>query len=125
MTYRTSREHFRRLVEETLRELPEEFLEYFTNIMVMVEDYPGRQEARKMDIPGDELLGLFSGTPYPSKGGFFNVPNPYPDTIILFKRNIENICSTEGELIEEIRKTLIHEVGHYFGLSEEDLRSYE
>jgi predicted Zn-dependent protease with MMP-like domain len=125
MTYRTSREHFNRLVEETLAKLPEEFLEYFTNVMVMVEDYPSRKEARKMDIPRDELLGLFSGTPYPSRGGFFNVPNPLPDTIILFKRNIERICATEGELIEEIRKTLIHEVGHYFGLSEDALRSYE
>jgi predicted Zn-dependent protease with MMP-like domain len=125
MTYRTSRKHFERLVEETLRELPEEFLEYFTNITVMVEDYPSRKEARRMDIPRDELLGLFSGTPYPSKGGFFNIPNTFPDAIILFKRNIESICSTERELIEEIRKTLIHEVGHYFGLSEEDLRSYE
>ena len=123
--YRTSREDFERLVEEALRELPGEFLGYFTNITVMVEDYPSRKEARRMDIARDDLLGLYSGTPYPSKGGFFSIPNPFPDTIILFKRNIERLCATEEQLIEEIRKTLIHEVGHYFGLSEDDLRSYE
>jgi predicted Zn-dependent protease with MMP-like domain len=48
-----------------------------------------------------------------------------PDEIILFQKNIENICPTEEDLIEEIRLTLVHEVGHYFGLSEEVLRQYE
>jgi predicted Zn-dependent protease with MMP-like domain len=63
--------------------------------------------------------------PYPRKGGFFDIPYPLPDKIILFQKNIERICSTEKNLVEQIQKTLVHEVGHYFGLSERDLRGYE
>ena len=63
--------------------------------------------------------------PHTDKEGFFTIPYPLPDRIILYQRNIEDICSTEEELVEQIWKTLIHEVGHYFGLSEKDMGKYE
>ncbi|MBI4654045.1 MAG: metallopeptidase family protein [Nitrospirae bacterium] len=125
MTFRASREHFERLVEKALETLPEKYRRYFTNITIIIEDYPCSEDARRLNSKNELLLGLFSGVPYPKKGGFFDIPYPLPDKIILFQKNIENICSTEKELIEQIQETLIHEVGHYFGLSERDLRKYE
>lgn len=125
MAYSTSRMHFEELAEQALRELPEEFRKHFTNITISVEDYPALSEADALGVRQDELLGLFRGVEYPQKNGFFEMPASLPDEIILFQKNIENICSTEKDLIEEIRLTLVHEVGHYFGLSEDELRQYE
>ena len=125
MPYRVSREEFEALAERALESLPEEYKGYFTNIVILVEDYPGREELNRVNAKRELLLGLYSGVPYPRKGGFFDIPYPLPDKIILFQKNIERICSTERELIEQIQKTLVHEVGHYFGLSERDLRKYD
>lgn len=125
MAYRTSREDFERLVENALETLPKEYVRYFTNITILIEDQPNSEESRRLQKRGGLLLGLFTGVPYPRKGGFFEIPYPLPDKIILFQKNIETICSSEKELVDQIQKTLIHEVGHYFGLSEEDLRKYE
>ena len=123
MPYRVARTDFERLVEKAVKELPEEFKEYFTNITIIIEDYPSKED-RNLAGSKDLLLGLFTGVPYTRKGGFFDIPYPMPDKIILFQRNIENLCSSEKELFEEITKTLVHEVGHYFGLSEKDLRKH-
>jgi len=125
MAFRISREDFERLAERALETLPEEYGRYFTNITIIVEDYPSNEDTKRLNTKKELLLGLFSGVPYPQKGGFFNIPYPLPDKIILYQKNIESICSTENELIEQIQKTLVHEVGHYFGLSERDLRKYE
>jgi len=125
MAFRVSREQFERLAEEALESLPEDYRKYFLNITIIVEDYPGGEDAKRLSAKSDLLLGLFSGVPYPQKGGFFDLPYPLPDKIILFQKNIESICSAEKELVDQIRKTLVHEVGHYFGLSEEDLRGFE
>jgi predicted Zn-dependent protease with MMP-like domain len=125
MPYRTSSEHFEKIVETALENLPEEFKGYFTNISVVVEDYPDREVMEEMDVGRESLLGLFSGVPYPDKDGFFDMPNPLPDSITLYKKNLERICSSEEELVEQVRQTIVHEVGHYFGLSEEELEKYE
>lgn len=123
MSYRINRADFDVLVEKAVENLPEEFKNYFTNITVMVEDYPSGED-KKLTSSKGLLLGLFKGVPYTRKGGFFNIPHPLPDTIILFQKNIESLCSSEKELIEQITKTLVHEVGHYFGFSEKDLRKH-
>lgn len=120
-----SREDFERILEGVLETLPEEYRRFLTNITVTIEDNPSKEDAGRLTTSRGLLLGLFRGVPYPRKGGFFDIPHPLPDTIILFQRSIENICSSERELEEQIRATLIHEVGHYFGLSERDLRRYE
>ncbi len=125
MSFSVSREQFESLAEESIRTLPEEFRRYFENITIIVEDQPDSEEARRLKSRRELILGVYSGVPYPEKKGFFNIPYPLPDKIILFQRNIEDICSSEKELTEQIRKTLIHEVGHYFGLSEGDLRRHE
>lgn len=105
--------------------LPDEFTRYFTNIAVVVEEYPTEEDARLTGTARRDLLGLFRGAAHQERGGFFDFPLPLPDEIILFRKNIQRICSSKRELVEEIRMTLVHEVGHYFGLSEEDLEKYE
>ncbi len=125
MSFRVSREQFESLVEESIKALPEEFKKYFENITIIVEDHQDSEEIRRLKSKRELILGVYSGVPYPEKKGFFNIPYPLPDKIILFQKNIEDICSSEKDLIEQIQKTLIHEVGHYFGLSERDLRRHE
>lgn len=112
-------------MEQALAALPDEFKQYITNMSVIVEDYPTREDVELTEVPRDELLGLFRGIAYGDKGGMFDIPPPLPDEIILFQKNLEAICSSEEELVEEIRLTIIHEVGHYFGFSEEELEEYE
>ncbi|MGE5893495.1 MAG: metallopeptidase family protein, partial [bacterium] len=111
--------------ELAIAELPEEFRNYFTNIAIIVEDYPTPEDVESTGVPKKELLGMFRGSSYPEKPGLLDVPQSLPDEIALFKKNIERVCSSEDELIEEVRLTLLHEVGHYFGLSEEELEQYE
>ena len=124
MPYRIGREYFVFLAEQVLRELPAEFTDYLTNIAIHVEDYPTTGDVRSTGASRECLLGYFRGVEYPEKGGFFDIPHPLPDKIVLFQKNIERICASENELIEEIRATLFHEVGHYFGLAEDDLRRF-
>ncbi len=121
MPYHVTRTDFDSLVEKAVEGLPEEFKKYFTNMTIMVEDYPSKED-KKLAYSKGLLLGLFRGVPYTKKGGFFTIPYPLQDKIVLFQKNIEGICSSEKELIEQITRTLMHEVGHYFGFSERDLR---
>jgi predicted Zn-dependent protease with MMP-like domain len=125
MAYITSREHFEELAEQALEKLPEEFKKHFNNIAIIIEDLPTPEETKTLGVSRKSLLGIFRGAGYPHKDNFFEIPPSLPDEIILFQKNIEGICSTEKELIEEIGLTFVHEVGHYFGLSEEELRKYE
>lgn len=124
MAFRINREDFEGLAEKALETLPEEYRKYFKNITITVEDYPSGEDAERVNTRKEHLLGLFSGVPHPHKGGFFDIPHPLPDRIVLYQKNIESICSSEKELVEQIQKTLIHEIGHYFGLSERDLRRH-
>jgi predicted Zn-dependent protease with MMP-like domain len=123
MPYHVSRTDFDSLVEKAVEGLPEEFKQYFTNITVMVEDYPTGEDKSLVRSKG-LLLGLFRGVPYTRKKNFFTIPYPLPDKIMLFQKNIESLCSSEIELIEQITRTLMHEVGHYFGISEKDIRKH-
>ena len=108
------RTKFEALVAQTLNGLPRAFHEKLTNLAIIVEDLPPKEA----DSEG-LLLGLFHGIPRTEKSVFFSSP---PDRIFLYQQNIEAICASEGEVCRQIRATLLHEVGHYFGLSEEELR---
>jgi predicted Zn-dependent protease with MMP-like domain len=108
------RSKFQALVAQALDSLPVAFREKLTNVAVIVEDLPPEQ-AESQGL----LLGLFHGIPRTEKSVFYSSP---PDRIFLYQRNIEAICAGEEEVRRQIRATLLHEVGHYFGLSEEELR---
>lgn len=125
MAYSTTAEHFASLAQKALESLPDNFRQLITNVSIVVENYPSREDAREAGVPRDELLGLFAGVAHAGHGLFFDLPPPLPDRIILYQKNIEAVCSSEDELVDEIRVTLLHEVGHYFGLSEEELEQYE
>lgn len=105
------REKFAELVREALDGLPAFFRKKMHNIEVVVEEEPIEQES---------LLGLYQGVPFKHRGVWYG--NVLPDRITLFKRNIERVSRTEDELKEWVRRVLIHEIGHYFGFSEADLR---
>jgi predicted Zn-dependent protease with MMP-like domain len=105
---------FEELVARALDDLPEAFREKLTNVAIIVEDSPPPNAETK-----GLLLGLFHGIPRTEKSVSGSSP---PDRIFLYQRNIEAICRTEAEVRRQIRATLLHEVGHYFGLSEDELR---
>ncbi len=108
------RKKFEKLLEQSLAHLPELFRKKLTNVAIIVEDSPP-QEADREGL----LLGLFHGIPRTEKSTFFSSP---PDRIILYQKSIEAVCSTDEEIRRQVRDTLLHEVGHYFGLSEDELR---
>ena len=113
------REHFVKVVEETLDTLPEEFRGRIQNVAVLVEDLPPNQRSVKPGQRGRLLLGIFHGVPT-TKKSIFDLPSG-PDHIVLYQKNIEAVCSSEAEVREQIRLTVIHELGHYFGMTEEQL----
>ncbi len=113
------REHFVKVVEETLDTLPEEFRSRIQNVAVLVEDLPPNQRSVKPGQRGRLLLGIFHGVPTTKKSKF-DLPSG-PDHIVLYQKNIEAVCSSEAEVREQIRLTVIHELGHYFGMTEEQL----
>ena len=108
------RTRFEALVRQELDSLPEAFRLRLANLAIMVEDSPPSEPRRK-----GLLLGLFSGVPRTQKSVFAATP---PDHIYLYQKNIEAVCATESQVARQIRDTLLHEIGHYFGLSEEELR---
>ena len=117
------RARFKHLVAEALDSLPEEFRQRMENVAVLVEDVP--REQRRLPRPRSPaprrlILGHYIGTPRTQRS-VFALPAG-PDRIILYQRNIEAVCRDEAEIREQVRLTVIHEVGHYFGMSEGQLR---
>ena len=108
------RKRFDQLVEQALERLPEAFRKKLTNVAIIVEDLPPRGTGRD-----GLLLGLFHGVPLTEKSTFYATP---PDRVYLYQKNIEAVCSSDEEIRREIRDTLLHELGHYFGLSEDELK---
>ena len=116
---RFTRRQFLRLVQQAYAELPDKVTRVLENLEVVVERWPDRGLMVDLELEDrHELLGLYVGVPLPDRGS--ELPQ-LPDLIYLFQRPIELRCSTPEEVVEEVRVTLLHEVGHYFGLDEEDL----
>ena len=113
------REDFVKVAEEALDSLPEEFRIRIQNVAILVENFPANQRPPKSGQPRQLLLGIFHGVPT-TKKSIFDLPSG-PDHIVLYQKNIEAVCSSETEVRHQIRQTLIHELGHYFGLDEEQL----
>lgn len=109
------REEFERLVEQALDGLPEKFARLVKNLVVVVEDYPAKKRERNAE---KLLMGEYIGVPLTERGAWDATP---PDRIVLYQKNIEAVCRTEEEIREEVRLTVVHELGHYFGMSEEQL----
>jgi predicted Zn-dependent protease with MMP-like domain len=111
---------FENLVEESIRELPEEFRKKLQNVAIMIEDYPSRELMQQMGLSEDEtLFGLYEGVPLPERG-YFDEPL-HPDRILIFKRAIEDECDSPEEIKEELKTTLVHEIAHFFGIDDDYL----
>jgi predicted Zn-dependent protease with MMP-like domain len=110
------------LVEQAIDELPGTFKDRLENIAITVEDYPSPAvlQSLRERTGKHNLLGVYIGIPY-NKRPAYPIPGKLPDRIELYQNNIESICRTPQEIVEQVKETIIHEVGHYFGLSEEDL----
>lgn len=114
-----ARSEFETMAEEGLAGLPPEFRQRIANVPILLEEVPSAELLATVDEPAPDLLGLFVGTPLTEKTTQ-DLP-AVPETIYLFKRNLERLCATREELVEEIRVTLLHEIGHFLGMDEEAL----
>lgn len=112
--------HFVKVVEEVLDSLPQEFRSRIRNVAVLVEDVPPNQPSPQSGRQRPLLLGIFHGVPT-TKKSIFDLPTG-PDYIVLYQKNIEAVCSSEAEICEQIRLTVMHELGHYFGMDENQLK---
>ena len=120
-----TRERFRSLVEEAIDSIPRRFAQEIRNVAVVIEDQPSADLLADMEMgPDDVLLGLYQGTPLPERQWAHG--NALPDRITLYQRSIEEECQDdEDEIVVAIGETLIHELGHYFGLSEDEIMEIE
>jgi predicted Zn-dependent protease with MMP-like domain len=118
------RARFERLVADALAGIPRRFRDAMKNLVIVVEDEPGRELLREMEIePPDTLFGLYQGTPLTERR--WDYGNALPDRILLFQGPHEREADDEDDLVVSIGETLIHEIGHYFGLSEEQIEEIE
>jgi predicted Zn-dependent protease with MMP-like domain len=119
-----NRDRFYETIDEAIVDLPAEFKEVIDNIEIIVDDIPDPETAAKF-ARGGMLLGLYTGIPLTLRGTGYALNNytfAPPDRIFLYQKNIERYCRDSGKsLVNQIRETLFHEVGHYLGLSEKDL----
>ena len=119
-----TRQEFQRLVEAALNDIPPRFRDEMTNIAIVIEDEPSPELLEEMEIePPDSLYGLYQGTPLTERG--WAQGNVLPDRITLYQRPIEEDSEDHEDVIVCIAETLIHEIGHYFGLSEEEIEEIE
>ena len=114
------RKDFIKVVRETLDSLPRQFRDRIRNVAVLVEDFPPNQPSAKSEHEERLLLGLFHGLPRTKKSTFDLTTGP--DHIVLYQKNIEAVCRNDTEVREQIRLTVIHELGHYFGMDENQLK---
>ncbi len=113
-----SEARFREAIHDALAELPEEFQERVGDLPIVLRDVPSLEMLRSMEDPSPDLLGLFVGIPLTEKSWSDHASVA---SITLFTRNLERACCDGAELVEEIRVTLLHEIGHYLGMTEGDL----
>ena len=120
---RVSREEFEALVEQALEQLPDDFKAALENVAVMVQEEPSEEDLEEVGIDPedpdrDELFGLYQGVPLTERDSFYSA---LPDRVLVFRGPILRGCDTRRQVLREIRETVQHELGHYFGMEEEDL----
>lgn len=116
-----SDDEFDLVVDEAIRSVPEGFHHYLQDITVDVEEMPDEDTCRDVGIRDPRsLLGLYRGTPLTER--HVDELCRLPERIVIYKRNIERICKNRRKMVEQIRRTVLHEIGHHFGLSERQLR---
>ena len=113
---------FQTLVEEALADLPPEFADVLDggNVVPIVEDYPSDDILRSVGLEHPlDLLGLYDGIPITERSVFHT--GGQPDRIYIFRKPIESICESDEEIAEQVRQTVVHEIGHFFGIDDQRL----
>ena len=119
-----TKEYFRELVEEAIDTIPLKFARQVRNLAIVIEEEPSDELLDEMDIDDDQsLLGLYQGTPLTERSWAHG--NTLPDRVLLFQGPHERESDDEDDLVVCIAETLIHEIGHYFGMSEEQIEEIE
>ncbi|QOV87813.1 metallopeptidase family protein [Humisphaera borealis] len=120
MPYHVSKGKFASLVEEALADLPEPFAQYIEEVPVDVRERPTLKQLKSVGLAEDDLLmGLYVGIPLTEKSVLHS--GQAPGVIYIFQEDIELVCDSAEELVREVRVTVLHELGHHFGLDEDDL----
>ena len=115
------RDEFEHLVAAAIDGLPPEFAEKLDNVEFIIEEWPRPQDYGERELPpGAMLLGLYHGVPLTERSVF--APPLMPDRITLYQQPIERMCRTPREIIEEVRRTVLHEIAHHFGIGDQRLR---
>ena len=125
--YLMSDQEFENVIEEALESIPEKFIEALENVAIVMEDEPDEYHFETLDEPDSlggslyegELLGLYDGIPLTERDGYYD--GDIPDVITIFKSPHERSFGSREEVVTEIGKTVIHEIGHYFGIDDERL----
>jgi predicted Zn-dependent protease with MMP-like domain len=116
-----NRERFEQLVARAVDSLPEELYERMENVDVIVADRPSRQQMESLgDDPHETLLGLYEGVPLTARSGHYGLV--MPDKITIFQKPVEAMCRSDNEIIDEIRRVVLHEIAHHFGISDARLK---
>lgn len=119
-----TRRQFEALVERALRRLPRTFRDRLANIAVMVEGWPDDETLADLGIePPDTLYGLYRGVDITRRDSTY--ANVLPDVITIYQGPIEADCDSPDEMADVVRETVMHELGHYFGLDDETLHGIE
>jgi predicted Zn-dependent protease with MMP-like domain len=119
-----TRAQFEGLVANALDSIPRRFRDAMSNLAIVVQDEPSADLLEEMEIePPDTLFGLYHGTPLTERSWAYG--NAMPDQILIFQGPHEREAESHDELVVAIGETLIHEIGHYFGLSEEEIEEIE
>lgn len=111
------RAKFEFLIKKVIDSLPRPFKKRLKNLSFMVEIWPPELDRGKI------VLGFYHGVPFPHRGPFYG--NVAPDLIVIYQGPIESLCHSEEEVEEKVKEVVLHEIGHYFGLSEADLNKLE
>lgn len=115
-------DEFSELVQQALVDIPEPLVGYMRDVTVDIEPMPDVRDCRRVGINDPRrLLGLYQGTPLTQRS--VEHVMRLPDRITIYQCNIERICSTRGQIMDQVRRTVFHEVGHHFGLDETELES--
>jgi predicted Zn-dependent protease with MMP-like domain len=118
----SGRDQFEMLVAEAVDSLPEEIAAWLDNVVVVVGEQPTPAQLADAGLgSGDLLFGLYVGVPKTRRG--FTYGETVPDKIVIFRLPIERVCRTPAQIRECVRKTVLHEIGHHFGMDEEQLRA--
>ncbi len=116
-----SEKEFDKIVRKAIKRIPSDIRGYLNNIAISVKNRPTGKMMEKMDLPPEAILfGVYQGIPLIERSA--TSPPLFPDTILLFQEPIEEVCENKEEIEDQIEITVVHEIAHFFGISEERLR---